>query len=91
LPAVSAAREIAAAISGDAWAITACVSTWLGAGVPPTQVAAWAGHSVAVLLRTYAACLDGQEAAAKRRIEQSLRREDDPDERTWTRIRHGQP
>jgi integrase len=29
----------------------ACLSLWLNAGVPPTQVAAWAGHSVDVLLR----------------------------------------
>ncbi len=52
------------ATSGSAWAtcwsITlaktpyslrhACVSTWLDGGVPPTQVAEWAGHSVDVLL-----------------------------------------
>ena len=36
----------------------ACVSTWLAAGVDPTQVAAWAGHSVAVLLRVYAHVID---------------------------------
>lgn len=46
----------------------ACVSTWLTAGVPPTQVATWAGHSVAVLLRVYAQCLDGQDHVARRRI-----------------------
>jgi integrase len=50
----------------------ACVSTWLHAGVPTTQVAAWAGHSVAVLLRTYAACLDDQGSLSMRRIEQVL-------------------
>lgn len=50
----------------------ACLSTWLGAGVPPTQVAAWAGHSVAVLLRTYAACLDGQGEQARKRIEGAM-------------------
>ena len=32
----------------------ACVPTWLAAGVPSTQVAAWAGHSVAVLHQIYA-------------------------------------
>jgi hypothetical protein len=31
-----------------------CLSLWLNAGVPPTQVAAWAGHSVEVVLRIYA-------------------------------------
>ncbi len=51
----------------------ACVSTWLSGGVPPAQVAEWAGHSVAVLLRVYAKCIDGQDQAAKRRIEDALR------------------
>lgn len=31
----------------------ACVTTWLNAGVDPAQVAEWAGHSGAVLLRVY--------------------------------------
>lgn len=47
----------------------ACVSTWLASGVEATQVAKWAGHSVAVLMRTYAKCLDDREDSAKRRIE----------------------
>jgi integrase len=51
----------------------ACVSTWLNGGVPPAQVAEWAGHSVAVLLRIYAKCIDGQDKAARRRIEDALR------------------
>lgn len=50
----------------------ACVSTWLAAGVAPTQVARWAGHSVAVLLRVYAHCIDGQEATALRQVEAAL-------------------
>lgn len=50
----------------------ACVSTWLDAGVPPAQVADWAGHSVEVLLRVYATCVDGQEAVAQRRIDDAL-------------------
>ncbi len=32
---------------------------WLNGGVPATDVAAWAGHSVEVLLKIYAKCLDG--------------------------------
>ena len=44
-------------------------------GVAPAHVAEWAGHSVDVLLRTYARCLDGQHDIAKRRIEEAL---DDP-------------
>ena len=50
----------------------AAVSTWLNAGVPPTQVAEWAGHSVAVLLRVYAKCLAGQEDAARQRVALAL-------------------
>jgi len=50
----------------------ACVSTWLNGGVPPAQVAEWAGHSIAVLLKVYAKCIDGQDQIAKRRIEDAL-------------------
>lgn len=50
----------------------ACLSTWLNAGVPATQVAAWAGHSVMVLLRVYAQCLDGQDETAMRHIDAAL-------------------
>jgi integrase len=60
----------------------ACLSTWLAAGVPPTQVAAWAGHSVAVLLRVYAHALDDQEGLSRRRIAAAL-------EPSWPEIGHG--
>jgi integrase len=50
----------------------ACVSTWLGAGVPATQCAEWAGHSVAVLLQIYAQVIAGMEDSARRRIEDAL-------------------
>lgn len=50
----------------------ACVSTWLAAGVPSTQVAEWAGHSVAVLHQTYAKVIAGQEDAARERIDKML-------------------
>ena len=56
----------------------ACVSTWLNGGVPPAQVAEWAGHSVAVLLKVYAKCIDGQDQIAKRRIEDALRDPGEP-------------
>ena len=39
----------------------AAVSLWLNAGVPATQVAERAGHSVEVLLRVYAKCVDGRD------------------------------
>lgn len=58
----------------------ACVSTWLNGGVPPAQVAEWAGHSVAVLLKVYAKCIDGQDQIAKRRIEDALRDPGEPEE-----------
>lgn len=50
----------------------ACLSTWLNAGVPPAQIAAWAGHTVAVLLQVYSKCIDGQDETVKRRIEDAL-------------------
>lgn len=50
----------------------AAVSTWLNAGVEPPRVAEWAGHSLAVLLRVYAKCLDGGEQAARAKVEQAM-------------------
>jgi integrase len=46
----------------------AAVSTWLNAGVLAPQVAEWAGHSVHVLLKVYAKCIDGQVDVALRKI-----------------------
>jgi enoyl-CoA hydratase/carnithine racemase len=40
--------------------------------VPATEVARRLGHSVAVLLKVYANCIDGQEAAANGRIQSAL-------------------
>ena len=37
------------------------VSLRLNAGVPPTQVAEWAGRSVEVLLTIYAKCIHGRD------------------------------
>jgi hypothetical protein len=45
---------------------------WLNVGVPATEVARRAGHGIAVLLRVYANCIDGQAAAANHRIDQAL-------------------
>ncbi|HJT03100.1 MAG TPA: hypothetical protein VJ757_05650 [Pseudonocardiaceae bacterium] len=50
----------------------ACVSTWLNGGVPATQVAEWAGHSVEVLLKVYAKCLDGHDEVARARVQDAL-------------------
>jgi integrase len=47
----------------------AAVSTWLNGGVPPTQVAEWAGHAVEILLKIYAKCLDGGSELLRQRIQ----------------------
>jgi len=47
-------------------------STWLSGGVPPTDVATWAGHSVEVLLKIYAKCLDGGQEQLRQRVQAAL-------------------
>ena len=46
----------------------AAVSMWLNAGVPAAEVAERAGHSVEVLNKVYAKCIDGQRDAMNERI-----------------------
>lgn len=53
----------------------ACVSQWLNSGVPAPEVAARAGHSVEVLLKVYAKCIDGQEEEMNKRIMKGLEEE----------------
>ncbi|MEU6054017.1 tyrosine-type recombinase/integrase [Streptomyces xanthochromogenes] len=48
------------------------LSTWLNAGVDPTEVAERAGNSVEVLMTRYAKCLNGRQALAKTRIDALL-------------------
>jgi len=51
--------------------------TWrLNSGVPPTEVAAWAGHSVEVLMRVYARCMTGLEDVWIARMDGALHLED---------------
>ncbi|WP_170134256.1 site-specific integrase [Murinocardiopsis flavida] len=50
----------------------ACVSTWLNEGINSAQIAEWAGHSLEVLLRIYAKCLDGGEDDARRKAEKAF-------------------
>jgi integrase len=50
----------------------AAVSLWLNSGVPATEIARRAGHGVAVLLKIYAHCIDGQANAANQRITDAL-------------------
>lgn len=40
--------------------------------MPPTTAAEWAGHSVEVLLRIYAKCLDGGDALIRQRVQVAL-------------------
>lgn len=51
----------------------AAVSTWLNATGDPTRVAEWAGHSVSVLLRVYAKCLDGGEQQAREQVARRMK------------------
>jgi hypothetical protein len=50
----------------------AVVSLWLNAGAPAPDVAERAGHSLDVLLRVYAKCIDGHQEIANRRIDDAL-------------------
>ncbi|MET8386520.1 tyrosine-type recombinase/integrase [Streptosporangium canum] len=50
----------------------AAVSLWLNAGVPATEIAQRAGHSVDVLLRVYAKCIEGQQNRANSKIDEAL-------------------
>ncbi|MEU5938556.1 hypothetical protein ABZ807_05095 [Micromonospora sp. NPDC047548] len=49
------------------------VSLWSNAGLPAPEVAQRAGHSVDVLLKVYAKCLDGDRGRMNERIEAALR------------------
>jgi integrase len=50
----------------------ACATLLLNAGVPPKEVARRLGHSVEVLWKVYAGCLDGDEERINRMIEKAL-------------------
>ncbi|MCL8017696.1 tyrosine-type recombinase/integrase [Streptomyces sp. AS02] len=45
-----------------------CLTNWLNDGIPPAQVAEWAGNSVPVLLAVYARSISGQLGDLKQRI-----------------------
>jgi integrase len=66
--------QVASPLAGRPYDLRhAAVSLWLAAGVPAPRVAERAGHSVEVLLRVYAKCLDGGEEIANTRIDAALR------------------
>ena len=52
------------------------MSLWPNSGVPATEVARRAGHGVAVLLKIYAHCIDGQADAANKRTTDTLGAQD---------------
>ena len=51
----------------------AAASLWLNGGVSATEVVRPLGHDVAVLLKIYANCIDGQEEAINDQISAALR------------------
>lgn len=51
----------------------AALSLWLNAGGEPAQIAARAGHSVAVLLNVYSHCIDGHDDLLNQQIDHILR------------------
>ena len=66
--------QVASSLAGRPYDLRhAAVSLWLSAGVPPPRVAERAGHSVEVLLRVYAKCLDDGDDIANTRIDAALR------------------
>ncbi|GII84156.1 integrase [Sphaerisporangium siamense] len=65
--------QVASPLAGRPYDLRhAAVSLWLNAGVPAPDVAERAGHSVDVLLRVYAKCVDGQREIANQRIAEAL-------------------
>jgi integrase len=66
-------EQVASPLAGRPYDLRhAAVSLWLNAGVPAPEVAERAGHSVEVLLRVYAKCLDDGQDLANARIEAAL-------------------
>jgi integrase len=66
-------EQVASPLAGRPYDLRhGAVSLWLNGGVAATEVANRAGHSVEVLLRVYAKCIDGGEEAANRRIDEAL-------------------
>lgn len=50
----------------------AAATLWLNPGVPPTEVARRLGHSITILLRVYANCIDGNDDTNNQRIQNAL-------------------
>ena len=66
-------RQVDSLLAGRPYDLRhAAVSLWLNAGVQAPEVAERAGHSVDVLLKVYAKCIDGQRDLINQRIEAAL-------------------
>lgn len=62
--------QVASPLAGRPYDLRhAAVSLWLNGGVPATEVANRAGHSVEVLLRVYAKCVYGERDVINTKIE----------------------
>jgi integrase len=71
-------QQVASPLAGRPYDLRhAALSTWLNAGVDPTDVAERAGNSVEVLLKRYAKCLDGRHDRNNRLIEEALGDQDE--------------
>jgi integrase len=70
---VFTAEVLASPLAGTPYDLRhAAVSTWLNGGVPWSEVAEWAGHSVEILLKIYAKCLDGGTELLRNRVQRAL-------------------
>ena len=75
-PASLSAEELASPLLRRPYDLRHSGVTWrLNSGVPATEVAAWAGHSVEVLTRVYARCVTGLEDVWIGRMDDALRLE----------------
>ncbi|MFC6086793.1 tyrosine-type recombinase/integrase [Sphaerisporangium aureirubrum] len=67
-------EQVASSLAATPYGLRhAAVSLWLAAGVPATEVAQRAGHSVEVLQRVYAKCIEGHARQTNRKIANALK------------------
>jgi integrase len=65
--------QVASPLAGRPYDLRhAAVSLWLNRGVPAPEVAQRAGHSVDVLLKVYAKCIDGDRVKINKVVEDAL-------------------
>jgi hypothetical protein len=66
------------AIHGDPCISKSQAKTGLNSGVAATEFARRTGHSVAVLLKVYAHCIDGQDTTVNKRSAEARGAPDEP-------------